>query len=856
MKKLIKDIKAAATVFVTLLIIPAILVSGTAVDLARMHTVRSITHDANQLAANSVLAHYDALLHDLYGIFGVNAEHPTLVALVNDYIEISIFGSSRSSSELGTLHVFYGSDLEPASVIAAEDKNLQNAEVLKRQIDEYMKFRGPIILVQELMDLLSKSTIQEDSAVIGEKVLIEAGIGDLFELYRRLHTAIERADRCNQAIGGIAGGSFGNLSRILVEAQEQFVELRRVYNAWANALNEATKAERAMHYYAILSNIRSLMLGGQRGSDWALTHWETIGRINVGLNETVIRAKQQAHAFKVNFDDVLNIAIEIESMRHALIAQVNDLEHNLRTGNVDPQLRNALLRPTEGGKSQLELYREILSWENVDIMAREYRNAGYSYIDDHVIPLIDSVEYRNIFSPFTTLSREELASLASHPSFDLESRSPNRAGFFAGFPADSVVYKIPPGFLRFSAISIEHAEFFAELSEAVSTRNVEAVRILTDSGNTASGRGESGQRSIITELFGIIQEAFSGLTNTPLGASHINSTTSTEHSMPNIMSIHSEITYISRSPIMGVISDPAGSAAQVADYLLLLAYGTSMFSNYTTGRPENNNATRENMHDFNYSTSLTGVPISPEVNYFFQSEWEYLFNGSDNANSNLNAITRLLFLTRLICNYITVFAVVEISAVVNTIRAAFAWSKPLALILSELARAAFVTAESLMDVANLRSGNSVSLVKRHTEWKCTPGNTLTMLSSIRLGKLSGSSTASNTGLNYSNYMVLFFVADALFSKDATDRLATQIGSLIEINMNNYMNLIYSDEEKMRVIWQNEDRFKLSEMVTDFTVSFTVNMRMLFLSIPFAQRGINGIIPPLGFPVTTIDHRGY
>ena len=65
MKKLIKDAKGAVTVFITLLLIPAILVSGTAVDLARLHTARSILQDANQLAANSVLTQYNALLYDI-----------------------------------------------------------------------------------------------------------------------------------------------------------------------------------------------------------------------------------------------------------------------------------------------------------------------------------------------------------------------------------------------------------------------------------------------------------------------------------------------------------------------------------------------------------------------------------------------------------------------------------------------------------------------------------------------------------------------------------------------------------------------------------------------------------------------
>lgn len=79
--RLARDCKGAVTVFVTLLLIPAVLVSGTGVDLARLYTARSILHDANQLAANSVLASYDALLQDLYGLYGVMKDDPEFAAI-------------------------------------------------------------------------------------------------------------------------------------------------------------------------------------------------------------------------------------------------------------------------------------------------------------------------------------------------------------------------------------------------------------------------------------------------------------------------------------------------------------------------------------------------------------------------------------------------------------------------------------------------------------------------------------------------------------------------------------------------------------------------------------------------------
>ena len=95
-QKFKRDCRGAVTVFVTLLLIPAVLISGTGVDLARVYTARSLVRDGNQLAANAMLAEYDALLQDLYGLYGVMAEDEELAAMVDEYIRLSL-GMSENS---------------------------------------------------------------------------------------------------------------------------------------------------------------------------------------------------------------------------------------------------------------------------------------------------------------------------------------------------------------------------------------------------------------------------------------------------------------------------------------------------------------------------------------------------------------------------------------------------------------------------------------------------------------------------------------------------------------------------------------------------------------------------------------
>jgi len=102
MRRFINNKNGAVTVFVTLLLIPAVLISGTAVDLARIHTARSIIQDANQLAANSVLTQYNALLQNLYGLYGVSETDPILAGLLDEYIKVSVFGEKSQDKGVGT----------------------------------------------------------------------------------------------------------------------------------------------------------------------------------------------------------------------------------------------------------------------------------------------------------------------------------------------------------------------------------------------------------------------------------------------------------------------------------------------------------------------------------------------------------------------------------------------------------------------------------------------------------------------------------------------------------------------------------------------------------------------------------
>lgn len=868
MKNFLKNTKGAVTVFVTLLLIPAMLVSGTAVDLARIHTARSIVQDANQLAANSVLTQYNALLYDLYGLFGVAENDPIFAELLEKYIRVSIFGEERQDRSVGTLQVFYGSDVSLEGVDFAADKNLRNEDVLRRQIEEYMKFRAPVIIVKEFLELTGLASFKEDAAVIEDKLDIEAAIFMIYEKYKELYNAIIAADKCNQVNGGIANVTVGIVSSSLENIRNEFVQLEACYRAWERARTQSAKDDYAAKFTAILDNIRIRTVGGRIGSNWSGGRWTVRASSPVlGLNATIENAKENGDRHKPLFDRVVEISLELDKMKDDLSEKIDKLEERLNSGGCNPELRRALTERTGSpAKSIIERYRDILEWSDLEGMGVVYKDSGYEYIDVTLKNMLEGVIYRNRQnSSDPSLSRTQLAGGSNLTLSDTILAAESIVAVLAGYTRDNFAYLMPP-FAKYADQSERHKAFFEELTQLMNQPDISPIKLFDGQDEAGGGDSEKKQRNMINELLEMVRTAYSGLASDPLGAKYIDIGTVLKSDDVDLEDFSSLVSEAKNNNVVDVIMNPTGSVARAGDHLLLLTYCTSLFSNYTTARPESNGKTRDDLSGFEFPKSMTGVPMSPEVNYFFQSEWEYLYNGSTDAKENLSAVSRLIFLIRIICNYIAVFTVPSVSNVINSIRATFSWSPVLAVLLGELARAAFVAAESAVDVANLRQGYKIPFVKRSSQWKCSPSGLKQALADVGSDFISSAGGASNgansnredSGLSYSNYLMFFFIAKALFSTDAAGELAQRTGNLIEWNVVNYQNSINSDEEKMTEALASSGRFKLEDMKTDFSLTTTVDMRMLFLSMIFSQNfsDSRGIGMQTTMPVSVTDYRGY
>jgi len=114
---------------------------------------------------------------------------------------------------------------------------------------------------------------------------------------------------------------------------------------------------------------------------------------------------------------------------------------------------------------------------------------------------------------------------------------------------------------------------------------------------------------------------------------------------------------------------------------------------------------------------------------------------------------------------------------------------------------------------------------------------------------AGNSENDEFGINYRDYLTIFLLAGD------QSTIASRTGDLIMLNVTNYNNGNSLNADPARL---SEMRlFDLAGANTGFEVTTTINMRFMFLSLPYAQNGSRvSVVPRKTFPVSQTDYRGY
>ncbi len=886
MKKLLqrlkRDCKGAVTVFVTLMLVPAVLISGTGVDLARLYVSRSEIQDANQLAANATLASYDALLQDLYGLFGVMQTDGELAEMMEEYIRLALFGEDWNDRGMGTFSHFYG-DASSLAVTAkaADEKNLENTEVLRRQIEEYVKFRAPAIIVNEVLDKLDTfEKIKEDAKVIKAKMDVDDKVDEIEKEYEKLYECIENVNQAKST----EAGAVSSVNSFIDRMRETIFDLfgtRDNYSSMVRDENDDGAEDYENKYKGLFDNLHAFVNGGTIKTGYILGSEDDNGNYHKGyftgsyhtdgVEKSIRDKKSELEKFisnhtlaKDSLKELVDLAEKAEKKRKELSDLLDNLENELNAGKCSSELKTGLTEQKNSrGKTYIENYRDLLAYDIVP-MAQAMQNYDEPQLNRTITMLENDVGYGNPslgnegFFSFTTLGK--LNENQDGYEIDLEIQNDERHKNDQSLLDDKLArlnglapkkFQVPgDGFEVFQSgrfSGTHNKEFYEKLQEMFANQDKTAKKK-----NIIKG---------LEKAAGKIQKQFTGMLEfEPLGAWNYSPGAAANDGDTGFGSdgdwsgSGSAKSQAKKALSDNFLSEIAGAGSRAADKLLLLTYDSEMFSCYATNEgysgDEANEPTEKNM---------AGIPLGIKVNYYFQSELEYLYNGNLNdARANLKAVTGMIYLVRFVMDYTASFVVPSVNETVQTVEAAVSFLGPGAVAIGELVRLVMALGEGVSDVSRLKDGCTVTVItKTDQNWHFSPEGIFDQIADGVVGEISDGDFGAKDddeigGFTYKDYLRLFLLLKS------GNTLAQRTAKLIELNVTNYKEKIgeNSDRSARESAMAAAERVDLRKAITDFSVTTTVDLKMLFLSMPVAQKGVNGVVPPGTKELVVTDYRGY
>lgn len=200
----------SVTVFLSLLLLPVLLFSMLSVDFVKIYGARIITKDACDLTLNTAMANYEQKLYDVYGLLStsVNTEELSnnlvkyyentinamnveidendayIKSIIKDVKNI-ISGDSNKNINFNNLIRLNCVEFETSGVKGSE---IYNPEVVKRQVIEYMKYRGPACITNNFLQKIKVfKDLPKHQKVLEAKINYDLELADMEKLCKELY---------------------------------------------------------------------------------------------------------------------------------------------------------------------------------------------------------------------------------------------------------------------------------------------------------------------------------------------------------------------------------------------------------------------------------------------------------------------------------------------------------------------------------------------------------------------------------------------------------------------------------------------------------------------------------------------
>lgn len=190
----------AISVFLVMILVPCMLIASIFVDISRVQLARAVAESSADLALSTLMSNYDYDLSEYYGLMGSCQNISEYYSLVTEYYDTALHSRDVSDEEIQLLYQRVMNDIggrfsdetisdilrvrnltDGAVISPLEGANMYNATILQEQIVEFMKYRGPIVIVQEIIEKIKSDPGVEALQKSGENKTVVDDKTDFYE---------------------------------------------------------------------------------------------------------------------------------------------------------------------------------------------------------------------------------------------------------------------------------------------------------------------------------------------------------------------------------------------------------------------------------------------------------------------------------------------------------------------------------------------------------------------------------------------------------------------------------------------------------------------------------------------------
>ncbi len=229
MMKFMRKSKGFISIFLCLVLLPMVTYSTMVIDVSRIQNARALVTSAGDLAMNAGMSEYHKTLQEMYGIFATNTSDEDLEKALANYFAKTIEGSIGTSDlkEQEYIQAFsqkFMQEIFQANgdgtfngveftnfmqmVLDAQEEASKgfeygcvdnsspaNPAVMKQQIVDYMKYKGPVSLSMNLLDkVYSMRGAKKQSEVVEKKLDYTKTLDDITDPCEKAFKAVYGED--------------------------------------------------------------------------------------------------------------------------------------------------------------------------------------------------------------------------------------------------------------------------------------------------------------------------------------------------------------------------------------------------------------------------------------------------------------------------------------------------------------------------------------------------------------------------------------------------------------------------------------------------------------------------------------